>query len=313
MTDGAAVSAAAHEAASAGLRGWRVLVPRGGPGGERIAAEVAARGGEPVVAPLIRSIPPADASKLEEAVERLQSGDYAWLVLTSQRTVDALADCGLTFSAPARTQGFSTVCVGATTAAAAEERLGLSPDLLPQKQSAHGLLDVFPRPDHARARLLLPHSAQAHDSLERGLRALGWQVDTVDAYRTIGIALSQHAIEDVRRGAIDAVLVTSGTVAQQVAIQFGASAAQTVLVSIGEQTTNDAETLGLNVAATAREHSIPGLLDALAEVAAGRRRTGAATTISRAPISRAPSMRAPGAASVHAAPARTTDITDDNH
>nr|WP_269453867.1 uroporphyrinogen-III synthase [Pseudoclavibacter sp. 13-3] len=265
------------------MHGWRVLVPRGGTEGERIAAEIAARGGVPVVAPLIRTVPPADASKLEQAVERLQAGDYDWVVLTSQRGVDALDDCGLAATTPR----FRTACVGTTTAAAVQARLGLSPDLVPQQQSAHGLLDVFPRPGEAaaddRARLLLPHSAQAHATLDQGLRALGWQVDVVDAYRTIGVALSQQAIEDVRRGAIDAVLVTSGTVAQQVAIQFGASAAQTVLVSIGEQTTNDAEVLGLRIAATAREHSIPGMLAVLAELAAGRRRTGAATTISRAP------------------------------
>ncbi|MGH3703676.1 MAG: uroporphyrinogen-III synthase, partial [Agromyces sp.] len=43
--------------ASAGkpLAGWRVLVPRGGPWGDGVAAALRARGASPVVAPLINS------------------------------------------------------------------------------------------------------------------------------------------------------------------------------------------------------------------------------------------------------------------
>ena len=47
------------------LAGWRVLVPRGGPWGDGVAATLRSQGATPVVAPLINFAPANDAVTLD--------------------------------------------------------------------------------------------------------------------------------------------------------------------------------------------------------------------------------------------------------
>lgn len=261
------------------LTGRRVLVPRGGAWGQRVAAMLRARGAEPVIAPLITMAPPLDERALQRRLDELAAGSYQLLAVTSQNAAAVLGRHGVLVPDVTR-----VAAVGAATAQALQE-VGISVDLLPalDAQNAHGLAALIGRAPAAGARALLPASALAHATLRDSLSDAGWVVDTVTAYRPVGVALEQEALEDVRRGAVDAVLVTSGTVAQQVAIQFGAASRQTLLVSIGAQTTADAQALGLDVAATAEHSSLDGLLDALQRLTGTHARTGAATTISKAP------------------------------
>ena len=58
------------------LRGWRVLVPRGGPWGDSVAAALRAQGAVPVIAPLINFAPSEDPTSLEEALRELAQGTY---------------------------------------------------------------------------------------------------------------------------------------------------------------------------------------------------------------------------------------------
>ena len=50
------------------LKGWRVLVPRGGPWGDSVAATLRAQGAVPVIAPLINFAPSTDQDTLEAAL-----------------------------------------------------------------------------------------------------------------------------------------------------------------------------------------------------------------------------------------------------
>jgi uroporphyrinogen-III synthase len=57
------------------LNGWRVLVPRGGPWGDKVAAALRSQGASPVVAPMINFAPTPDAPALEKALARLAAGE----------------------------------------------------------------------------------------------------------------------------------------------------------------------------------------------------------------------------------------------
>ncbi|MET0296272.1 MAG: uroporphyrinogen-III synthase, partial [Microbacterium sp.] len=50
------------------LAGWRVLVPRGGPWGDGVAATLRRQGAIPVIAPLINFAPTNDQATLDEAL-----------------------------------------------------------------------------------------------------------------------------------------------------------------------------------------------------------------------------------------------------
>ena len=72
------------------LAGWRVLVPRGGPWGDSVAATLRTQGAVPVIAPLINFAPTNDQAELEQSLADLAAGTFDWLTVTSATTVDVL-------------------------------------------------------------------------------------------------------------------------------------------------------------------------------------------------------------------------------
>jgi len=246
-----------------GLRGLRVLVPRGGPWGEAVADDLRARGAEPLVVPLIAFAPPVDEAPLEHAVAGLRDGAFDWLVVTSATTVDALVGHGAAVP--------STTEVAAVGSATAEACRGAGfPATLVGTGSARDLATAWP--SHG-GRVLLPQSDLADHGLADDLAALGLTVEAVVAYRTVAVPVDD-AMRQAARG-VDAVLVTSGSVARQVAAQLGPLRPHTVVACLGPRTAADAEAAGLHVSVTAPERSMTALLDALAAHVAGHRPTEA--------------------------------------
>lgn len=235
------------------LRGLRVLVPRGGDWGDAVAADLRARGAEPLVVPLIGFAPPADPGPLDTAIDGLRRGEFDWLVVTSATTVEALVERGATV--PARTR---VAAVGAATRSALE-RAGVGVHLVPASDhSARGLADELP-PDAGR--VLLPHSDLAESELADALAARGAQVTAVVAYRTVAAPVDEATRAQARQ--LDAVLVTSGSVARQVAEQLGPLAPHTIVACLGPRTAAEARLAGLDVVVVATERGMRALLDGL--------------------------------------------------
>ena len=229
----------------------RDLVPRGGRPGRELADALAAAGLEPVVAPLISFRGPDDAAPLREGLRRLADGAYAWLVLTSERTVDALVEHGLG-EVPAHTR---VAVVGPSTGRRARAA-GLRVDLVPAwDRTATGLLAALR--DEPPAAAFAPRSSIARPELVAGLRAAGWHVDAPDAYVTeTASALRDGAAE------VDVVVLTSSSTAETWARLAPASAGRT-MVSIGPRTSETATRLGLEVAREAASPDVPALVAAV--------------------------------------------------
>lgn len=276
------------------LQGLCVLVPRGGPWGEDAADRLRHLGAEPLVVPLVAFAPPEDAAPLDAALDRLRRGAYDWLVVTSATTVDALVERGVTTAPgipvtavdsaverdsdnapgppvtevetsverrPPVPPGTRVAAVGAATRAACE-RAGMVVALVPEADhSALGLAAALP--DDA-GHVLLPQSDLADPGLARGLRSRGVDVDAVVAYRTVPAAVDPTVRAAVRRGDVGAVLVTSGSVARQVAVQLGPLPATTLVACLGPRTAADAAAAGLHVDVIAPDRTLPALLAALA-------------------------------------------------
>ncbi len=243
-----------------GLRGLRVLVPRGGAWGEAVAAELRSRGAQPLVVPLVAFAPP-DEPAFEEAVDALRGGGFDWLLVTSATTVEALVARGA--GVP---RGTRVGAVGAATRAALE-RAGIGVDLVPtSEQSALGLVRALPDDP---GRVLLPQSDLADAAAAEALAARGARVTAVVAYRTVAVPVDAATRADAAGGRLDAVLVTSGSVARQVAAQLGPLPAATLVACLGPRTAAEAEAAGLAVAVVAPERSVTALLDALERVAGG--------------------------------------------
>lgn len=249
------------------LRGWRVLVPRGGPWGHGVAAELRSRGANPVVAPSINFAGTADEATLTETLGRLQAGEYDWMSVTSATTVDVLSAHRAVI--PDRTK---VAAVGETTAAALGAA-GYQVDFVPRREnSASGLLAEWGEATGGIVplRILALRSDIAKPVLTDGLRAVGHHVDSVIAYRTVGVPISADTIAAVSAGQFDAILITSGSVANQIAVQIGLVPSRTVIACIGPRTAIDAEAAGLRVDLVSRERSSESLIDTLEELAVRR-------------------------------------------
>ncbi|WP_449278066.1 uroporphyrinogen-III synthase [Leucobacter sp. GX24907] len=260
------------------LAGRTLAVVRGGAWGARVAEQIRERGGEPVIIELLRIAPPRDSRPLEDAVAHWNGGHFDWLVITSANGADAFADAG-----GRHRDGSRIAAVGPATAAALERR-GLQPDLVPDtRYSGSGIvaaiLDAVPR----AASFLLPVSEIASETVERELRESGHRVQRVDAYRTIDVApdaATMRRVTTMQRatsGGIDAILVTSGSAARAITRHLTSllpdptASSAPMLAAIGEPTASALQAAGWQADVIAETHTISGLLDAVADASTAER------------------------------------------
>ncbi|MEL7978299.1 uroporphyrinogen-III synthase [Isoptericola sp. F-RaC21] len=227
-----------------------VLVARAPGRGAGLAARLQDAGLDVVVAPVIERAPADDLAPLDAAARGLVGGAYAWAVATSVNAVDALADAAArtgTRLAEARTRW---AAVGPATARALEAT-GVTTDLVPDDATAAGLVAAFPDPavtDPETPAVLLPLGDLARPTLDEGLSARGWVPQVVTAYRTVRHDLPPDVAARARAGGFDVVVVSSGSVAREIAAQAGTG---TPVVAIGGPSADAARDAGLRVAAVA--------------------------------------------------------------
>ena len=249
------------------LTGWRVLVPRGGPWGDTVAAMLRSKGASPVVAPLINFAATDQQAQLEAALVNLANGYFDWMTVTSATTVDVMRAHGAIV--PTSTK---IAAVGETTAAALVAA-GYRADITPSEDNtSRGMLEEWQAATSGAEHLkvLSLRSAVAEPVLSTGLPLLGHEVTAVVAYRTVGIPVTDQVRDDVANGRIQAVVISSGSVAEQVQAQLGRLDERVVVACIGPQTARDAERAGLRVDLVAEVQTMQSLIDALAHRARAR-------------------------------------------
>lgn len=242
------------------LNGLRILVPRNGAWGDGVAQRIRARGGLPVVCPLVRIEYGAETDELREAVDAWNAGSFDWLVVTSANAVPAIVGAGIRV-APGRAHQ-RVAAVGPATANALRDA-GITVDLIPNDRFsadalAAALVDTL---GNASARIFLPVSELAGTVIERSLREAGHHVERVTAYRTIAAAADQSVFDPAE---IDVVLVTSGSVAAPLADRLAGHHTLPLLAAIGTPSADALTTTHLSADLISGVHTIDGLLDAIA-------------------------------------------------
>jgi len=238
------------------LSGLSVVVTRARDQAGQLVGPLRELGATVVEYPVIEVVDPADGgAALDSAVERLSTFD--WVVLTSvngaDRFLDAVAD-------GRRLGGVRLAAVGPGTADAIGRRF-LRVDLVPPKFVADSLLEVMPEPPAGGGTVLLARAAVARDVLPDGLAARGWQVEVVDAYRTVAAVPSpglRHAVAEA-----DVVTFTSASTVDRFVASVGIDRMPDHVVSIGPVTSAAAQALGVTVSVEATDHTIDGLIDAM--------------------------------------------------
>jgi uroporphyrinogen-III synthase len=157
----------------------------------------------------------------------IDASGYDWLVVTSANGAHELGRRGVSANRIA--------AIGPATAAALREH-GLQVDLVPRTHTQEGLRD------EVSGRMLL--------AAAEGARRDVLDADFIALYRTV--ELPQEPDGDV-------ALLMSGSAARALRTRIP-------VVAIGPQTASEARAAGLDVVAVAREHTVDGLLDALASL-----------------------------------------------
>jgi uroporphyrinogen-III synthase len=109
--------------------------------------------------------------------------------------------------------------------------------------------------------VLLPRAAVARDALPDQLRAKGWDVEVVEAYRTQAAEPTPPALAEASKA--DAITFTSSSTVTNYLRVAGLDAVPPIVVCIGPVTADTAREAGLTVDVVADEHTIDGLVDAL--------------------------------------------------
>jgi uroporphyrinogen-III synthase len=150
--------------------------------------------------------------------------------------------------------------VGPATADALARR-HLVADLIPRRHLAEGLLQIFPPPRSSQAAVLFPRAAEGRDVLAEGLRAAGWEVDVVEAYRTVRLEVPDDLKSSVAKA--DAICFTSSSTVTGFIEACGLEAVPPVVACIGPVTAATASEVGIQVDAVAADQTIAGLVDAV--------------------------------------------------
>ncbi len=168
------------------LHGLSVVVTRSTAQAGELSSLLDQAGADVVELPVIEITDPSDAGE-ELSKAALRVGSFAWVVFTSanavQRFLEVLGDVRAL-------AGTRLAAVGPATAGALASR-GLVADIVAPVSTAEGLVAAMPAYDGGagasdrRGTVLFPRAEEARDVLAPGLRAKGWEVEEVVAYRTV--------------------------------------------------------------------------------------------------------------------------------
>ena len=241
------------------LFGRKVVVTRAREQASPLSGSLRSLGATVVELPTIEIVEPADGgAALHGAVHEVSMLRYEWVVFTSANAVRRF------FAEVPDSRvlgGVRVAAVGAATAAALRSYRVVA-DLVPGAYEDAALLDSFPDPPAAGSRrVLLPRAAVAGDLLPDGLRSRGWDVEIVEAYRTIPVVPSD-ALRAAASGA-DAITFTSSSTVTNYVAGVGTDELPPVVVSIGPVTSGTARGLGIDVTLQSAEATVAGVVAAV--------------------------------------------------
>ncbi|MCL4370418.1 MAG: uroporphyrinogen-III C-methyltransferase [Chloroflexi bacterium] len=250
------------------LFGKRVLVTRSREQAGSLSALLREYGADPVEVPVLQILPPESYEPLDGAIARLRS--YDWVVFTSANGVKALMERLETLGLDVRALADARLAAIGPATAQELRNYHLKVDLVPSEYVAEEVAAALLSTGVAGSRILLPRADLARDLLAVELERARALVDDVVAYRTVPAAGDLTRLrEQLSAGEIDVVTFASSSTVRYLVAGLGEGAvsllSRPLIACIGPITADTARESGLRVDVVAPEHTMPGLVKALAE------------------------------------------------
>jgi uroporphyrinogen-III synthase len=279
------------------LAGIRVLVGRAKHQAGALSAELRQRGAEVIEIPFIEIRKPKSFRPLDAALKSLST--YDWLILTSVNGVEAMWERMEKLRLPnAGLSQLRIAAIGPATKKAIEQRGG-EVDVVPKEYVAESVVRSL-RSKVKGKRVLLVRAKVARDVIPRELHRAGAQVDVVEAYGTVVPQSSRLRLRAALRSPKlrpYVVTFTSSSTVRNFVELLGSPAKgkslptarervrlrhmglrhsepeSMLMASIGPVTSATLRELGLPVDISAKEFTIPGLVQAIVDALADRRKS----------------------------------------
>ncbi len=245
-----------EQTANRPLAGRRIVVTRArGQSGSLVSA-LQERGAEVVQLPLIEVIAPLDeGAAIKAAGSAIHR--YDWVMVTSANGARALLAVLPKGGVP------ENVRVGAVGSATASmlERGGVVVDVIPDVSTGAHLAESVPSPPPMGGRILAIQAARSRPELVDGLRAIGWSVEPVIAYRTVTPTHPPELLDRVATA--DLVTFTASSTVERFLAAAGVDRLPRKVVCIGPVTASTAREAGIDVTLVADPHTVEGLVEAV--------------------------------------------------
>lgn len=277
------------------LHGHRVLVGRARHQAGALASSLRKLGAQIIEIPFIEIRQPHSFRPLDTTLRSLDN--YSWLILTSVNGVEAMWD-RLKKLRIGNTQlaHLQIAAIGPATKNAIEKR-GLKVNVVPEEYVAESVVTAL-RQNVSGERVLLVRAKVARDVIPRELQQAGAHVDVIEAYETIvpksSGARLRSVLNNPKRKPDVITFTSSSTVKNFVGLlestgkrnqghlRYTGMLDGIKLASIGPVTSGTLRELGLPVDIEAREYTIPGLVEAIAEAVTTEGQTSSSAQLSKA-------------------------------
>ena len=221
-----------------------------------------------VMLPCIKIIPVDDYNEFDSVLKEIS---FDFVIFSSANSVDAYAKRikGLGFYN--RIKAAKIICVGSKTKEQCE-RFNIHVDLLPQKFSAKGMLELLVDSDLTNKKILLPSSYIARTELSDGLKDRGAKVYNIPVYNVVLPDKSEiiEELEFVKANKPDMVIFSSPSTfdnyLQLLEIEDASDYFSDVeIAAIGTTTRESIEAKGLNVSVIPKTFTTSSLVESVKE------------------------------------------------
>jgi uroporphyrinogen III methyltransferase/synthase len=249
---------------SLSLFGKRIAVTRTRQQAGEFVERLRALGADAFELPTIRIEPPRNKREFYELVA--DSHIYDWIIFTSPNGVDAFFKAFFEIYRDARDIGCARIAAIGPATAERVRSYHLQVDVQPEKYVAEAIVEALQQETSLEnLKILLARAEGAREVLAEELTRLGAIVDEAVAYRTVPETNDvTGGIKRFREEGADMITFTSSSTVENFLALKLPMPRDIKTASIGPITSKTMRSLGLTVDVEAKQHDIPGLVEAIA-------------------------------------------------